>query len=165
MKINSEKLFLRDIYSYDISMCHYRILKGLGVDLAGINPKDKTSRNIKIGLLMKDNPNLTSILRTITTSTINEYLTRNNIEESAVLIRQYDGVLTTKPMAETDEFLPLELRGMIQTFLVSISKNSFLALFQDGEISIKGVPQRYEATDEIFAKILRINFLSKWAVF
>ena len=166
MKINTEKLFLRDLFLYDVSSCHYNILKGLGVDLAGIDPKDKTSRNIKIGMLMKDNPNLTSMLRTITESTINEYLTRNEIDESQVVIRQYDGLITTKPMTGTDEFLPLELRGIIQTFLIAYEKrNMFLALYQNGEISIKGIPQRYEMIDEIFAKILRINFLSKWAIF
>jgi hypothetical protein len=165
MKINSEKLFLRDLFYYDIGSCHYNILKGLGIDLSGIDPKNKTERNIKIGMLMRDNPNLTSMLRTVTEATINEYLTRNNIEESSVIIRQYDGVITTKPMAETDSFLPLELRGIIQTFLSSFNRDKFLALYQNSEISIKGVPQRYEIIDEIFAKILKINFLSKWAVF
>jgi len=165
MKINSEKLFLRDLFLYDVSSCHYNILKGLGVDLSGLDPNNKEQRNIRIGLLMRDNPNLTSMLRTITESTINEYLTRNNIDESSVILRQYDGIIVSKPMVGTDEFLPLELRGIIQTFLSSFNRDKFLALYQNSEISIKGVPQRYEMIDEIFAKILKINFLSKWAVF
>jgi DNA polymerase III alpha subunit (gram-positive type) len=159
MKINTEKLFLRDLFLYDVASCHYNILKGLGVDLAGIDPKDKTSRNIKIGLLMKNNPNLTSVLRTVTASTIDEYLTRNNIKPEEVIIRQYDGLIVTKPLVNTGEFLPLELRGIIQTFLSSFGKDKFIALYQNGNISIKGVPQRYDLIDEIFTKILKIEHL------
>jgi len=166
MKTNPDvKLILRDLFSYDIGSCHYNILKNLGLNISTIDPKDKLGRNIKIGLMMKDNPQLVPILRNITESTINEYITRNGINENQIIWRAYDGIVTSKSFPDSDMYLPLELRGIFEVFISSFDRTKFLAKYQNGEISIKGQSERYEMIDEIFAKILKLNFNSKNAIF
>ena len=97
MKINKNlKLVLRDIYSYDISTCHYNILKKYGFNLSKINKDDKITRNIQIGQMMKSNSQITSLLRNTTNSLIDEYINKNGIEEDDIVIRQYDGMIITK---------------------------------------------------------------------
>lgn len=164
MKINSERLFLTDVYSYDISACHFRILRGLGVDVSGIDFNNKKERNIKIGLLMRDNPNLTSILRTVTESTITEYLIRNKISDKDIVVRQYDGILTTRRLVETDTLLPLELKGVFEKLIISYDRKKYIGLIND-ETVVKGIQQRYETIDKLYEKLLRIPFIQKDVVF
>ena len=82
----NSKLFIRDVYSYDIRSCHYVILQRLGHDMTTIEKDDKLKRNTQIGLLMRDNPRLTNVVRSITDSTINEYLLRNKVQEEELII-------------------------------------------------------------------------------
>jgi len=166
MKINPNvNLFLRDLLSYDIGSCHYNILKNLGLNISSIDPKDKATRNIKIGIMMKENPQLIPILRNITESTINEYITRNGINENEIIWRAYDGIVTSKSIPEADMYMPLELRGIFEVFISSFDRTKFLAKYQNGEISIKGQSERYEIIDKFYTKILSLNFLSKNAIF
>ena len=102
------KLFLNQVYSYDISQCHYSILKSLGFNLENINENDKETRNTQIGLLMRDNPRITSVLRDITNSTISEYLVRNDISPEDLIIRQYDGIIIKRLLNITDYHLSLD---------------------------------------------------------
>jgi len=166
MNINHTcNLFLRDIYSYDIVSCHYTILENLGIDLSNIPKDEKEFRNIKIGLLMKDNPKLIHILRSITNSTISEYILRNELKDNEIILRQYDGIITTKPLNETTErYMSLELRCIIQHMIISIDRNMYLAFDGSKEI-IKGVPNTYEKIEEVYSKILHINFLNKTGIF
>ena len=111
MKINENvKLILRDVYLYDIEACHYTIMTKLGMDLTGIDRNDKLERNIAIGKMMRKNPKLTSILRNTTRSIIDEYITRNNIQENDIILRQYDGIIITKTLKETNvNSIPLNI--------------------------------------------------------
>jgi len=167
MQINKNcKLFLRDIYSYDISACHYNILVNLGFDVSDLNKENKEERNIKIGKMMRNNPRLTDILRSTTESMITEYLFINNIKDDDLVIRQYDGVLTTKKLKnDTTSFLPLELRSIFKIFIISINRDRYIALDEKNEIIIKGVPHRYGEIDNIFKDILSINYLNKSSIF
>ena len=75
MELNSNlPLIMRDLRVYDIEACHYTILKNKGYDLSHIDPEDKLGRNIMIGQMMRDNPRITSLLRTTTESIINDYI-------------------------------------------------------------------------------------------
>ncbi len=166
MNINKNcKLFMRDVYLYDISACHYTIMENLGFDLSKIDKTNKEKRNTQIGLLMRDNPKLTTILRSTTTSLIDEYLLRNSITEDDLIIRQYDGVITKKPIKEiVNPSMPLELRSIFQVMIISFNRNMYIAT--DGsDVVIKGVPHRYETIDKIYKEIVNINYLNKESVF
>jgi len=166
MNINKNcRLFLKDIYSYDISACHYNILKNLNYDISKIEKDDKLKRNIQIGLLMRDNPKLTSVIRTTTESIINEYILRNKVSENDIIIRQYDGFITSKLLKETtDQYLPLDLKTVFSVFIISSDRTMFIAT--DGnQTSIKGIPYRYDEMDKIYKKILFINYANKSSIF
>ena len=166
MKINDKtSLFLRDVYSYDIVSCHYTILENLGADLSNIPSNEKKERNIKIGLLMKDNPRMTHVLRSVTNSTLSEYITRNNLKDEEIVTRQYDGIITTRPLTETtDRYIPLELRSLYQNMIISINRDMYIA-FDGMKTIVKGVPHLYEGMEDIYDKISKINFMSKSAIF
>ena len=158
------KLFLKDIFLYDISACHYNILKRLDYDVSKI-PSEKFERNKYIGLMMRENPRLINVLRGITESTISEYLLINHISEEDILLRQYDGVITCKPLKILNLSMPLDLRHSFSYFIISSHKQWYIAIDSNNEILIKGVPYRYDSMDEIYKKILNINYLSKSEVF
>ena len=103
MKINQNlKLVMKDLYLYDIEACHYNLVKKLGLDISELDENDKTSRNIQIGKMMRKNPRLTSVLRNTTRSIIDEYIRKNNIQEDEIVIRQYDGMILTRGLQETN---------------------------------------------------------------
>lgn len=166
MDINKNcKLFLKDIYSYDISACHYNILKSLNYNISNIEKDDKLKRNIQIGKLMKNNLKLTNLIRTTTESLIDEYIIRNKILKDDIIIRQYDGFITTKLLKETtDQYLPIDLKEIFSIFIISSDRTMFIAT--DGiNYSIKGIPYRYEKIDKIYERILKINYANKYSIF
>jgi hypothetical protein len=168
MKINENLPYvLKDLYSYDIPACHYNILKHLGYDVTGIDPDNKAERNVAIGKIMKNNPRLTSILMNTTKSIIDLYLTKNSITEKHLVIRQYDGVILTKPMKHLDiGEVGLEFRNYLDIFITSIEKKKFLAKDNTrSRVFIKGVPSRYEAMDEFYRRLCNINFSDRTVIF
>lgn len=167
MKINKNvKLVLRDVYLYDIEACHYTIMKKLGLDLTGINIENKLERNIQIGKLMRKNPRLTSTLRNTTKSVIDEYILRNNLEEDDIILRQYDGIIITKTLKETNiQHIPLNIRNHYQIFISSIDRTKYIAFDSSQETTIKGVPFRYKEIDNIYKQICKINYANKESIF
>lgn len=167
MKLNQNlKLILQNVYSYDISACHYNILKKYGFDLSGINREDKTQRNIQIGYMMRDNPRMTTLLRETTESLIQEYLDKNEIRDEELVIRQYDGFLVTRPLHTTKiGGMPLDLRNQFLVFVSSIKRTSYIAIDKDMQVKIKGVPYRYERMDEMYRKICKAAISGKETVF
>ena len=121
MNINKNcRLFLNNVYSYDITACHYNILKSLNIDVSKINKENKLERNIQIGKMMKYNSNLTNVIRNTTESLIDEYILRNKISDDNIIIRQYDGFITTKPLVlTTTQYLPIELQSIFSVFIIS----------------------------------------------
>ena len=160
MNINKNcRLFLNNVYSYDVRSCHYNILKSLNLDISNIDKENKLTRNIQIGKLMGENPKLTTIIRSTVTSLIDEYILRNKISNDNIIVRQYDGFMTTKPLSiTTDQYLPIELQTIFAVFIISLDRTKFIAT--DGnKISLKGIAYRYEEMDKIYKKILFIlNF-------
>ena len=167
MEINKKlRLILRDVHVYDIEACHYTIMKSLGYNLDGIDPEDKIGRNIKIGQMMRENPRITSLLRTTTESVIDDYILRNNIEENDIVIRQYDGLILTRNLNETKVgHIPLERRKSYQKFIASIDRRKYIALDNNMEATIKGVPHRYEKIDQIYIRLCKITDMNKQSMF
>ncbi len=167
MKINEKlKLVLRDIYLYDIEACHYTIMKKLGFDLSEIDKDDKLKRNIQIGQMMRKNPKLTSALRSTTNTLIDEYILRNNIQDDDIVIRQYDGIIITKRLHETNiQEVPLNMRNYFEIFIISYDRKMYIACDNYKKFSIKGVPFRYDKMDQIYKKICQINFANKTSIF
>jgi len=162
MKLNKNlKLVLQNVYLYDIEACHYTILNNLGYDLTGIDPNDKLGRNIEIGKMMKKNPRLISLLRNTTESVINDYISKNNILEDDIVIRQYDGLLLTRKIQHTNiGHIPLECRKTFEIFISSINRNKYIALDQTSKVAIKGVSNRYEYMDNLYLKLCKIVALA-----
>ena len=167
MKLNSSLPFiLRDVYIYDIEACHYNILKHKGFDVSKINFEDKLTRNITIGQMMRENPRITSLLRTTTESIISEYINNNNIKENDIIIRQYDGLILTCKMSVTNiGSIPLECKERLEIFISSIKRNSYIALTSENKVKIKGVPFRYQKIDDIYEKLCILLTKNKSSLF
>ena len=159
------RLFLNNVYAYDVRACHYNILKSLNYDISNIEKNDKLKRNIQIGKLMKGNSQLTNTIRSITESLIDEYILRNKLLRDDIIIRQYDGFMSLKPLKQTtDQYLPIDLQTIFSVFIISLDRTKFIAT--DGnKISIKGISNRYPEIDDIFKKILFINYANKNSIF
>jgi len=128
MKLNSDRLIVRDVFSYDIEACHYNLLHKFGYDMTHIDRENKLKRNIQIGKIMRDNESIKSRLRETTTRIIDDYITFNEIEESDILIRQYDGLITTKRLMELDKsVLPLAMQNRYDIVLISIDRGKYIA--------------------------------------
>jgi len=169
MEINKDcKLISSDCYVYDIVACHHTILKKLGCNISQIEEKNKTERNIQIGKLMRDNPRLTSILRKTTNTLVDEFILRNNISNDEIINRSYDGIVITKPVNNliyNEDDITLDLRDIYQKFIISLHRNSYIALNNSDKIIIKGISNRYEAMSHYYSRLLNINFLNKSSIF
>lgn len=165
MKINENcKLFLRDVYSYDVEACHYNILKNIGYDLSQINYENKLQRNIQIGHLMKNNPNLTKLLRSTTESILDEYINRSNLTNNDIITRQYDGLITTKPLKKLNLKIPLKLKHIIDIMIISVNRDSFIAK-KNNNIIVKGIANKYPGIEKIYRRLCNINYLNKKQIF
>lgn len=167
MQINKNlRLILKDVFLYDIEACHYTILNNMGYDLRDIDPNDKLGRNIKIGQMMRENPRLTSLLRKTTESIINDYITKNNVKEDEIVIRQYDGMILTRTLSCTNiGHMPLDLRRTFQIFISSIDRKKYIAKDNNLEFSIKGVSHRYPQMDKFYKRLCSVIEASKQALF
>jgi len=159
-------LIMRDLRIYDIESCHYTILKNKGYDLSHIDPEDKLGRNIIIGKMMRDNPRITSLLRTTTESIINDYININNVLEDDIVIRQYDGLILRRKLDVTNiGHIPLEQRQVLRIFISSINRKTYIAIDSNNEVKVKGVAYRYKAMDEIYKKLCLILDVTKPSLF
>lgn len=164
MKIESENLFYRDIYYYDIEACHYQIIRNFGLDISRLNKEDKQQRNVEIGKMMGENPRFSKALRNFTHSIINDYLSRNKISEEDVILRQYDGFITSKKLYKTNlEPIPLK-EYFFEKFLIGSNRDRYIAKYKD-DVIIKGVPNKYPRMNNFLGKIININFASKESIF
>lgn len=167
MNINENvKLVLRDVYLFDIKACHYTIMTKLGLEMPGIDRDNKLERNSYIGKMMRRNPKLTSLLRNTTRSIIDEFIFRNNIKDDDIILRQYDGILITKNLKQTNiEHIPLTRRRSFEIFISSIDRKMYIAFDSNRQTSIKGVPFRYPAIDKVYENICKINYANKDSIF
>lgn len=158
MKLNSQRLIIRDVFSYDIEACHYNLLKKFGYNMTDINRENKKERNIQIGKIMRDNESIKSRLRETTARIIDDYIAFNELEESDIIIRQYDGIITTKRLMETKKsVLPIALQNRYDLVLISIERSKYIAFDHlKGKVKIKGVPNLYDGIKHYYEKLIRI---------
>jgi len=158
-------LVLYNLYVYDIRSCHYTILEKLGIDLHEINKEDKEQRNISIGKMMRKNPNLTTILRTTTESIVDNCIRSNRLGDSEIVLKQYDGIITTRSLSKIDGDIPLELRRIFQVFISSYTRNMYIALDNLNRCVVKGVPNYYDKLEVYYKKLCNLASLPKKSLF
>jgi len=162
---NSKKhqYIYKNIYSYDIPSCHYNILKNSNYDVSHIDPVDKFERNKAIGLMMRNDSDLTKFLRKTTKEIIDFYISNNSMAPSDILLRQYDGFYSTKSIdvnIKNDFPAKLEFKNLYDIFIFSINMKMYLGIdCYNDSLLIKGIPSRYNEIDNMYKKILNINFL------
>ncbi len=163
MKLESDRLILRDVFSYDIEACHYNLLKNFGYDMAMINEHDKVERNIQIGKIMRDNVTIKTRLRETTARIIDDYIQFNQLGEDDIIIRQYDGFITTKRLLETEKsVLPISLQNRYDIVLISIDRGRYIAFDNlRGKVKVKGVPNLYSGIKTYHKKLIRIVDIEK----
>jgi len=158
------KLFLRDVYLYDIEACHYNLLQHFGYSTTNIPYDDKEARNIAIGKMMRDDSELSKKLRDTTNSIIDFYIEKNGIKD--IILRQYDGILTqTRLSDEVSGLLPLHARKHFDVFIISINKSSYIARASTGKVTIKGIPHLNDRMALFYRDICNLNFLEETAIF
>lgn len=159
----SEKcdLFLKDAHYYDLKQCYYNLLVSLGYDVSNI-PTEKTQRNIAIGILTRDNPQIGSILRHSTNGIISKTLTDNNVSEDELITRQFDGIIVTRKLSKVlDNFKLIVYRELI----ISTNRKSYLAVKTNSNVVVKGISKKYDSINYIYKMFSEINYLSKTAIF
>lgn len=158
MKLNSDRLIVRDVFSYDIEACHYNLLKKFGYDMENIDRDKKLKRNIQIGKIMRDNQSIKTRLRETTKRIIDDYIEFNELEEKDIIIRQYDGLIIKKRLMETEKsVLPIALQNRFDIVLISIDKNKYIAFDSiKDKIKVKGVPYLYDGMKENYKKLIKI---------
>jgi len=131
-----------------------------------IDREDKLKRNIQIGMLMRKNPQLTNLLRGTTASVIDEFIATNFIKEDEILLRQYDGIITTRTLKVTDTgHIKLEMRKHFEIFIVSIDRGKYISLDNTGEVTIKGLAYKYPEMENVLGKLCKIRFANKVEIF
>jgi len=163
MKLNSQRLVVRDVFSYDIAACHYNLLEKFQYDMSNINKDNKLERNIQIGKIMRDNESIKTRLRETTNRIIDDYISFNEIGEDDIIIRQYDGLITTKRLMETEKsVLPIVMQNRYDIFLISIDRGMYIAFDNlRRKIKVKGVPNLYDGIKKYFEKLIRIVDIEK----
>ena len=136
------ELVLSDLFEYDFSACFYTLLKNIGWDLSKIEFEDKTLRNIQIGKLQKENPSLSKYLITNTDKLIDFYMRINDLTTDHIIIRQRDGIITTKPLQKINTTMPIDFRGMILKLIISKDRKKWLMIKNNGDVKVKGISHK-----------------------
>jgi hypothetical protein len=132
-------LLLSNLFYYDFEACYFNILSGIGYDLSGIDFNDKIKRNIQLGILQKGNPSLIRYLMNTTENLIDHYISINNINKEEIIIRQRDGLVLTKKLTTTNDTQKLDLRFIISKMIISVDRNKYLIINQNGKVEVKGI--------------------------
>ncbi len=167
MKINNScDLVLFDLYNYDIVSCNYNILNKLSIHIL-TDHNNKLQRNIEIGNMQKQNPELSQFFKKITKSIIDEYILKNVLRKEDIICRQYDGLILRKKLIDTKSIdIDLPLRNVFEKFIISIDRKSFIAYSEkEDKLEVKGVSEKYPAIENQYKKLISINFSNKKSIF
>jgi hypothetical protein len=137
-------LILSDLFEYDFSSCVYTILKNTGYNVSNIDKDDKLKRNIQIGLLQKKNKKLSKYLNDNIKNLINFYLEINNIKDEELILRQKDGIITTKKLTKLNETMPLDFRGIISKLIFTVNRKQWMLIYGENNVVIKGIKNKPE---------------------
>lgn len=155
---------MKDLYLYDIQSAFPKILQSVNYDFKDVDLNNKSERNIFIGKQQKDNENLSEFLNESVANLIKFYLQENQVSDEEVIVTQKDGVIISKRLSNTDEFIELKFRGYLDFLIISIERNHFIYMLND-EIIIKGIPNFYDALNPIYQKFSCLNFYNKKVLF
>ncbi len=143
MDINkSANLVMRELYEYDVKACVYTLLQNIRWDLSDIPYEDKEQRNIKIGLLQKQNPRIARYLLENTNGIVQYYIDKNSVKDEEIVVRQRDGLILTRPLEDTTSSMPLEYRSFISMMIITMDRKWFMLIKSNGDVSVKGVPNK-----------------------
>jgi hypothetical protein len=153
-------LVLKQLYEYDVVACHYNILKGLNWDVSNIPIDDKLERNITIGKLQAQYPQLKSYLKTLTNGVLDHYIRKNNIEQKDIIVREKDGIITQVPMNINDDTILLDFKHTISKLIIAPNRKTYLKITDEGKYEIKGMANK--PVDCSFYDLLtKLNFTDK----
>jgi len=154
------QLVLTTLFSYDFSACAYNILKSIGWDLSNIGIENKEERNIKIGLLQRDNPRIAKFLLGSITNLVDHYFVINDVTEEDLVVRARDGFIIKKKMDIINQTMPIDLRSVISKIIISTDRKKYLAIHTNGNIEVKGI--RNKTADISFYNLFKnLNFSTK----
>jgi len=161
MQINrSCDLVLTDIFEYDIRSCHYNLLNNVGWDMSQIPQDDKQARNIAIGKIQIGNPRLAKYLLEQTLGIVQYYIDKNNVKEDDIIVRLRDGVFLKCKLKDTSSSQPIEFKDIYSKMIISIDRKYFLLIGSDGNVKVKGVPNKPIDTS-FFTLFRNLNFSNK----
>jgi len=154
-----------DLYFYDFSQCYYNLLVKINFQFPkNLNIQNKQERNIFIGKLQKENKTVYNYLSNTVDKLLDFYIEENNLNKDDIIIRQKDGIITKKKLQNIDQFLKLDFRGYISFLLFDITHKRFLYLMDD-KINVKGIPNFYNALDDLYQDFKNFNFYDKKLLF
>lgn len=154
------QLVLTTLFSYDFSACAYNILKSIGWDLSNIGIDNKEERNIKIGLLQRDNPRLAKFLLDSITNLVDHYFVVNGVTGDDLVVRARDGFIIKKKLDIINQTMPIDLRSVISKIIISTDRKKYLAIHTNGNIEVKGIKNK--TTDISFYNLFKnLNFSTK----
>lgn len=161
MKINNDcSLVLSSLFCYDFSACAYNILQSIDWDLTNIDFNDKQKRSVQIGLLQRDNPQLSRFINETMLRLVDHYININHIDERKIIVRTKDGCISEEKFKITNDTMPIDLRNIISKMIITLDRKQFLAIHTGGDIEIKGVKNKPK--DVTFFNLFRkLDFSSK----
>lgn len=109
--------------------------------MSNIEYDDKIKRNVEIGYLQKNNPEIAYYIHNSIHHLIDFYLDKNSISKDDVIIRAKDGLILRKSMKYTSETMPISFRGIISKMIISIDRKKYLCI-KDNDVVVKGVSKK-----------------------
>ena len=150
---NIDYLFDVNIYEYDIKSAGLNIIKYYNLltkkDIEFLEKLDKKERNIKIGLIQKNDKGFTKELLEGFKNVRKMFITENNLNEENILAIRKDAIFVIDEKCRISNFRNIEftLKNQYTSYL-RLNKIDFLINSNTGKIDIKGFGQ-----DEILEQI------------
>jgi len=157
-------LILKDLYSYDIQSAYGSIMSSHNYDFKDTDLENKEDRSIFIGKQQIGNENLSSFLMESVDNLVRFYLKENHILESEIIVTQRDGFIIKKMLENNDEFIEMKFRGFIDFLIIAPDRQKYL-YSSDGNITVKGVSDRYDDIDKIYQRFSNLCFYNKSILF
>lgn len=154
--------FIHDnLYEYDFSKCFFKLLlSNSECDLVDVDLNNKMERNIKIGLLQKQYPSISTYLLTSIEDFLTMYIHNNNLIEENIIWKQRDGFIIDKKLNEYTLGPYISFRGHIIKLIYTLNKKRILILYNNDTIDVKGV-QNKPINLDFYKGFFNINFSNK----
>jgi hypothetical protein len=141
-----------------------RILDSIDWDVSELEKMNKRDRNIQIGKIQINNPDLSSYLISNINSLIQFYVSENSLTDSDIIVTQRDGFISTKLLEKTEDFLELDLRSYIDFIVLTPDRKKYMTCGTDG-VTVKGVKGKYHNLDLVYEKFRKLNFYDRKTLF